>query len=153
MSPLEMPVQLTDENILVNKIKVKRQELASYLAKTEPRNSRLINSSIIAGAFAAALTAGPGLGGEEFISTAKGMVSFGIPVWQALCLAASILSIIAVIANGMLKSHSLTTKITKTRACDAKLEGLETMLELKQVDLKQATQLYTQYLTEISHIW
>lgn len=147
-----MSIQLTDEKVLVNKIKAKRQELASYLAKTEPLNSRLINSSIIAGAIAATLTAGPGVGGEGFINTAKNMVSFGIPVWQALCLAASILSVVAVIANGMLKSHSLTTKITKTRACDAKLEGLETMLELNQVDLKQATQLYTQYLTEISHI-
>jgi len=152
MSLSETPAQLTDKKILVDKIKAKRQELASYLAKTEPRNSRLINSSIIAGACAAALTAGPGVGGEGFISTAKEMVSFGIPVWQVLCLTASILSVIAVIANGMLKSHSLTTKITKTRACDAKLEGLETMLELNQADLKQATQIYTQCLTEISHI-
>ena len=147
-----MSNNLTEEQILLTRIQDKRQELASYLIKHEPRNSRLINSSIIAGALAAALTAGPGAGGEGFIDSAKSIMSFGIPVWQVLCLAASALSVVAVIANGMLKSNNLANKITKTQASDAKLEGLETMLELKQVDLEQATQLYTQYLTEISHI-
>lgn len=141
-----------DSKVLLAKIRDKRKELAGYLAKTEPRNTRLINSSIIAGALAAALTAGPGVGGEGFIGAAKDVVSFGIPVWQMLCLVATILSVSAVIANGMLKSHGFTAKVAKTRACDAKLEGLETMLELEQVDIKQATQVYTQCLTEISHI-
>ncbi|MEM6842386.1 MAG: hypothetical protein AAF944_20135 [Bacteroidota bacterium] len=142
----------TNQQVLVARIQDKRRELATYLIKQEPRNARLINSSIVAGALAAALTAGPGAGGEGFISSAKGIISFGIPVWQVLCLSASVLSVIAVIANGMLKSNNLSAKITKTQACDAKLEGLETLLVLGQVDLKQATQLYTQYLTEISHI-
>jgi len=147
-----MPQNATDENVLLTKIKTKRQELANYLQKTKPQNTKLVNSSIIAGALAAALTAGPGVGGEGFISSAKGMVSFGVPVWQALCLAASILSVVAVIANGMLKSNGLAAKISKTQLCDAKLEGLEIMLELRQIDTKQALQLYTQQLTEISHI-
>lgn len=141
-----------DNKVLLAKIRDKRKELADYLAKVEPRNTKLINSSIIAGALAAALTAGPGVGGEGFISAAKDVVSFGIPVWQMLCLIATILSVSVVITNGMLKSHSLSAKVEKTRACDAKLEGLEIMLELEQVDLKQATQVYTQCLTEISHI-
>ncbi|WKN43883.1 hypothetical protein [Tunicatimonas pelagia] len=147
-----MPENATDEDVLLAKIKTKRQELANYLRKTEPQNTKLINSSIIAGALAAAITAGPGVGGEGFISSAKDVVSFGVPVWQALCLAASVLSVIAVIANGMLKSNGLAAKISKTQLCDAKLEGLETMLELRQVDMKQALQLYTQQLSEISHI-
>ncbi|MDF9800957.1 hypothetical protein OKW21_006220 [Catalinimonas alkaloidigena] len=141
-----------DNQVLLTKIREKRKELAIYLSRTEPRNIRLINSSIIAGALAAALTAGPGVGGEGFIGAAKDVVSFGIPVWQMLCLIATVLSVSAVIANGMLKSHGFSAKVARTRACDAKLEGLETMLELDQVDVKQATQVYTQCLTEISHI-
>nr|WP_320014869.1 hypothetical protein [uncultured Desulfobacter sp.] len=136
----------------MTKIRTKRKEIADYLAKSEPRQLRLINSSIISGAIAAALTAGPGIGGEGFVNSVTGIMSFGIPIWQALCLAATILSVAAVVINGMLKSHDLTSKVTSARSCDAKLEGLETMLELAQVNAEQATPLYTQYLTEIPHV-
>lgn len=147
-----MPENKSDADVLLAKIRTKRQELANYLAKSEPRHLRLINYSIVSGALAAALTAGPGIGGEGFINSVQGIVSFGIPIWQVLCLIATILSVAAVVINGMLKSHDLTSKITSARSCDAKLEGLETMLELAQVNVEQATPLYTQYLTEISHV-
>ncbi|VAX36714.1 hypothetical protein MNBD_UNCLBAC01-1867 [hydrothermal vent metagenome] len=140
-----------DEDVLLTKIKNKRQELEDYLAKNEPRHSRLINASIILGALTAALTAGPGVGGKEFIDGIKNIVSFGIPIWQLLCLVASILSVAAVIVNGILKSQNLTAKITNARSCASKLEGLETLLELQQMDVKQATSLYTQYISEVYH--
>ncbi|MFC1523346.1 hypothetical protein ACFL6N_01010 [Thermodesulfobacteriota bacterium] len=137
---------------LLAKIRIKRQEIAKYLAKIEPRNFRLINASIICGALAAALTAGPGIGGGDFINSVKNIVSFGIPIWQVLCLIATLLSVSAVIANGMLKVHDLTAKIAIARGCNSKLEGLEFMLEAGQIDVEQATPLYTQYLTEIAHV-
>ena len=147
-----MPENKSDADALLTKIRTKRQKLADYLAKNEPRHFRLMNYSIVSGALAAALTAGPGIGGDEFINSVKSIVSFGIPIWQALCLMATILSVAAVIINNMLKSDDLTSKITSARSCDAKLEGLETMLELAQVNVEQATPLYTQYLTEIPHV-
>ncbi len=143
---------MNDSDVLLEKIKTRRREVADYLNKHEPRHSRLITTSIVAGALAAALTAGPGVGGSGFIEAAKGVVSFGIPVWQVLCLLATLLSMAVVISNGMLKSKDLTSKISQVRGCDAKLEGLEIMLELQQIDLEQATSLYTQYLTEIPHV-
>jgi hypothetical protein len=148
----EMSEISNESNTLLTKIRAKRRELSAYLSQIEPRNSRLINFSIIAGALAAGLTAGPGIGGDGFIGAAKGIISFGIPVWQVLCLIATTLSIIVVISNGMLKSHDITTKIGQARMGDAKLEGLETLLELEQIDVKQAAQRYSQYLTEIPHI-
>jgi len=143
---------MNDKDALLEKIQAKRGEVSDYLKKNEPRHSRYITISIVAGALAAALTAGPGVGGTGFIESAKGVVSFGIPVWQVLCLLATLLSMSAVITNGLLKSRDLTSKITQVRGTDAKLEGLEIMLELNQIELKQAASLYTQYLTEISHI-
>lgn len=148
----KMPENKSGADALLKKIRTKRQELADYLAKNEPRHLRLINSSIVAGALAAALTAGPGIGGDGFINSVKGIVSLGIPIWQVLCLVATILSVAAVVINSMLKSHDLTSRITSARSCDAKLEGLETMLELEQINVEQATPLYTQYLTEITHV-
>lgn len=143
---------MDNADALLKKIKTKRREVAEYLKKYEPRHSRLITISIVAGALAAATTAGPGVGGGGFIEAAKGVVSFGIPVWQVLCLLATILSMSAVIANGMLKSKDMTSKISQVRGCDAKLEGLEIMIELKQIDVEQAASLYTQYLTEIPEV-
>lgn len=143
---------MNDADALLDRIKTKRQEVADYLDDNEPRQSRFITISIIAGALAAALTAGPGVGGSGFIDTASGLVSFGLPVWQVLCLLATFLSMSAVIANGLLKANDLPSKIAQVRGCDAKLEGLEIMLDMDQIDLKQAASLYTQYLTEIPHV-
>jgi hypothetical protein len=42
----------------------------------------------------------------------------------------------------MLKSHDTASEIASVRSCDAKLEGLATMLELSQIELKQAVSLY-----------
>lgn len=143
---------MNDADVLLERIKTKRREVADYLNRYEPKQSRFITISIVAGALAAALTAGPGVGGSGFIETASGLVSFGIPIWQVLCLLATLLSMSAVITNGLLKSNDLTSKIAQVRGCDAKLEGLEIMLDMEQIDLKQAASLYTQYLTEIPHV-
>lgn len=143
---------MNESEALLEKIKTRRRQVAEYLDKNEPRQTRLITFSIVAGALAAALTAGPGVGGNGFIDAAKGVVSFGIPVWQALCLLATCFSVVVVISNGILKSNDLISKISQARGCDAKLEGLEIMLSLDQIELKEATSLYTQYLTEISHV-
>jgi hypothetical protein len=147
-----MPESKSGSDVVLARIKMKRQEIAAYLAKTEPRNLRLINASIVCGALAAAMTAGPGFGGGGFVNAMKNVVSFGIPVWQLLCLVATVLSILAVVANGKLKVQDLATKIASARGCNSKLEGLEFMLESGQIDVEQATLLYTQYLTEIPHV-
>lgn len=143
---------MDDKEALLEKIKEKRSEVSDYLKQNEPKHTRYITISIVAGALAAALTAGPGIGGTGFIDSAKGVVSFGIPVWQVLCLMATFLSMSAVIANGLLKARDLTSQIARVHGCDAKLEGLELMLDLDQIDMKQAASLYTQYLTEIPHV-
>ncbi len=69
---------MNDADVLLDRIKIKRREIAGYLTKNEPKQSRFITISIVAGALAAALTAGPGVGGSGFIETASGLVSFGI---------------------------------------------------------------------------
>ncbi len=67
-----------DVDVLLKKIKNKRQELADYLARNESRHSLLGNSSIVFGALNAVLTVGPGVGGNGFIDTVKDAMPFGI---------------------------------------------------------------------------
>ena len=138
--------------ILLNKIQNKRAEIDSFLASKEPRNKRLTNIAIICGAIASVLTAGPALGGKTF--TALISDSFGLtsPAWQLLCLAATIFSVTATIAINMSKSSDIRSKIDSARGCEAKLEGLQTLLELKQIEIQQAASLYASYLTEIPHV-
>ena len=126
---------------LLERIKTKRREVADYLDNNEPKQSRYIMISIVAGTLAAALTAGLGFGESGFIDTASGLFSYGIPVWQVLCLLATLLSMSAVNSNGLLKSNDLTSKISQVRGCDAKFEGQEIMLDMGQIELNQATSL------------
>ncbi len=142
----------SEKDKLQHKIATKRKDLANYLAKTEPKNTLLITSSIVCGALAAALTAGPGFGGEGFVGQFQVSESLGLPLWQLLCIVASLMSITAVIANGLLKFNDLTGKISQARMHDAKLEGLETMIEFGQIDLAQAAREYTECLSKIAHI-
>lgn len=147
-----MSEHATDKAALVSRIRAKRQQISDYVKKAAPRHSRLITCSIISGALAAALTAGPGVGGAGFIDAATGVVKFGIPIWQVLCFAATVLSVAAVIANGMLKSSDYASKIANANRCDAKLEGIEIMLEFGQLDVSEATKQFSQCLPEISGI-
>jgi hypothetical protein len=46
----------------------------------------------------------------------------------------------------------MASRLGKAQACDAKLEGLETLLGLDQITLKDAATGYTQYISEIPFI-
>lgn len=142
------------EDILLLKIANKRKAIAKYIAKNEPHQRKLVNASIISGAVAAALTAGPGVGGNEFIQKVNDSTPFdiGIPTWQIICVAATILSVASVVFNGMIKTHDMSAKISSARGCDAKLEGLELRLALSQLKADDAASLYSQYINEIAHI-
>lgn len=61
-------------------------------------------------------------------------------------------SVSAAIATNMSKSHDIASKILRAQTCDAKLEGLETLVEIEQIDIAKASSLYTEYLPEVSFI-
>lgn len=137
---------------LLKKIKIKRSEIHRFLKSAEPRNKRLINIAIVCGAIAAALTAGPAFGGKTLTGWLTNTLELTSPVWQLLCLAATVCSVSAVIVTNISKSHGIATNILRAQTCNAKLEGLETLLEMEQVELNKATTLYTDYLNEISFL-
>lgn len=113
---------------------------------------RLVNTAIVSSALAAALTVGPAFGGQTLTAWLTGTLGFTAPVWQLLCLGATICSVSAAIATNMSKSHEIASRILRAQTCDVKLEGLETLLEMDQIDMAKASSLYTQYLPEISFI-
>lgn len=130
----------------------KRSEIAAFLAKTRPRNRRLVNVSIVCSALAGAMTAGPALGGKSLTAWLTEVLGLSSPIWQLLCLGATACSVSAAIATNMSKSHDIASKILRAQTCNAKLEGLETLVKIEQIDIAEASSLYTKYLPEVSFI-
>jgi hypothetical protein len=100
----------------------------------------------------AALTAAPALGGQSLTAWLTKTFELTLPIWQLLCLGAMMCSIAATIATNMAKSHETTTRLMQAQACDAKLEGLETLVEMRKVDIGDASEQYTRALTDIPFI-
>jgi hypothetical protein len=123
---------------ILGRIRAKRAEVDRFLATAVPRKRRLLNTTIVGGSLAAALTAGPAVGGQSFtawLTMAMGLTS---PSWRLLCGAASAASIMATVATQLLKSNNIEQNIGRAQSARAKLEVLETSLTLGQLAPQQA---------------
>ena len=148
-----MSAEESPKESLLRKITGKRLEIRSFISKTEPRNTRLINIATICSAIATSLTAAPAFGGKPLSAwLTKTLGLEQLPVWQLLCFGAMGCSFAAMVAGNMLKSHEITSKLLRAQATNAKLEGLETLIELDQTDIENASSLYSQYLNDVSFL-
>lgn len=123
---------------ILGRIRAKRAEVERFLSAAVPRKRRLLNTTIVGGSLAAALTVGPAVGGQSFtawLTMAMGLTS---PSWRLLCGAASAASITATVATQLLKSNNIEQNIGRAQSARAKLEVLETSLTLGQLDTRQA---------------
>ena len=89
---------------MVSRISQKRTQLETFLSAARPRKRRLLNTTIVGGSLAAALTAAPALGGQSFTAWLTGALGLASPSWRLLCAAASVCSLTATIATQLLKS-------------------------------------------------
>ena len=123
---------------ILGRIRAKRAEVERFLASAVPRKRRLLNTTIVGGSLAAALTAGPAVGGQPFTAWLTMTLGLTSPSWRLLCGAASVASILATVATQVLKSNNLEQNIGRAQTARARLEVLETSLMLGQLDPKQA---------------
>jgi hypothetical protein len=138
----------TTRDSLTQRIAEKRKQLEKFIGTALPRKRRLLNTTIVGGTIAAALTAAPAIGGQGF--TAWLTKAFGLtsPSWQILCGAAAVSSVLATVATQLLKSHNLEEHVTRAQGCRAKLEVLEVGLTTGQIDVTQATTEYIRCVEE-----
>ena len=127
---------------LLNRVRAKRAQVSSFRAAAKPRWHRLLTTVVLGGSLAAALTAGPAIGGQTFTAWLTASLGLSSPSWRLLCGVASVCSLMATISTQLLKSHNIEEHVVKAQACSAKLEVIETGLALGQIDLKQATDHY-----------
>jgi hypothetical protein len=133
-------------------IKRKRPEVENYLRLAASRRRLLINTTIIAGTLAAALTATPALGGKSFADWLTGIFSLASPAWQLLCGVASICSITAAVATQLLKSHNIEDRISRAQGARAKLQMLEVGIESGLMTPVEAGAAYIVCIGDISFI-
>jgi hypothetical protein len=136
-----MPAVSSDD--ILGRIRDTRAEVERFLATAVPRKRRLLNTTIVGGSLAAALTAAPAVGGAPFTAWLTMTLELTSPSWRLLCGAASMASIMATIATQMLKSNNVEQNIGRAQSARAKLEVLEISVTLGQIDPKQAV---TEYL-------
>jgi hypothetical protein len=145
----------TDERRqLLARIKAKRASVRAFVRQLEPLGDRETNVSIICSAVAAVLTAGPAIGGTSFTGAIQGAFALhdDAPVWRLLCLTAMAVSVVAAISTNLYKSHDVAGRLSKAEACNAGLEGLETLVEFGQIQLGDALKLYQQYVAGVPFI-
>lgn len=123
---------------ILGRIRAKRAEVERFLASALPRKRRLLNTTIVGGSLAAALTAGPAVGGQSFTAWLTMAMGLTAPSWRLLCGAASAASIMATVATQLLKSNNIEQNIGRAQSARAKLEVLETSVTLGQIDARQA---------------
>jgi hypothetical protein len=137
---------------LVSRIRHKRAQLETFLGAARPRKRRLLNTTIIGGSLAAALTAAPALGGQPFTAWLTAALGLTSPSWRILCGAASVCSVTATVATQLLKSHNIEEQVTRAQGCRAKLEALEIGLTMGQLDIRQATTEYLKCVEEAAFL-
>ncbi|WP_458778696.1 hypothetical protein [Arthrobacter sp. D3-16] len=139
---------------LIEEIEQRQSVLRQFLRQQRPRRNRLVTASVVASALAAAFTAGPAIGGTRFAAGVQGVLSLqqSAMVWQVLCLAAMILSLVAALSTNLANSHSVATKVTSAESCNAQLEGLQAVLRFGRLPMEDAVQLYQQYTAQVAFV-
>lgn len=135
-------------------IENRRAGIAAFLREVRPRRNRLTNISIVSSALAAAFVAGPALMGVQFTERVKGDLSLdtSAAVWQPLCLAALIVSLISVISSNLSKSQDLAARVTAAEVCNTELEGVLTSLQFGRLSVEDALDQYQESVSKIPFV-
>lgn len=139
---------------MLGRIRARRASINAYLRDKRPRSHRLANISIVSSTVAAALTAGPAVGGLTFVQAVQKALSLpqSSIVWRALCFATVVVSVVAAIFANLCKSNDLTVRIGAAEACGTDLEGLQELLEFGQLSVRDVITIYRQLVTKIPFI-
>jgi len=139
---------------LLERIKERRASINAFVRDLEPRGEREVNLSIICSAVAAVLTAGPAFGGTKLTTGLQQALTLPDDsiIWRLLCLSATVASVVAAILTNLYKSNDVANRLSKAEACNAGLEGLETLVQFGQIPVDQAVKQYQQYVTGIPFI-
>ncbi|MGH3935723.1 MAG: hypothetical protein ACRDS1_12240, partial [Pseudonocardiaceae bacterium] len=127
---------------LIQRIEARRASINAFVRRVRPRSVRLANISIVSSAVTAVFTAGPAVGGVSFTNAVQRGLSLsdGSLVWRTLCLLSMLVSLVAVISVQLSKSQETAAQLRAADACNAELEGLQTLLKYGKLPVNDAAE-------------
>ena len=137
---------------LLGRVKQKRTEIEKYLKLAASRRRLLMNTTILAGTLAAALTAAPALGGKSFADWLTSIFNLSSPAWQLLCGVASLCSVAAAVATQLIKSYNVEERITRAQGARVKIEILEVRVKSRLITPGEAAIDYIKCIGDIDFI-
>jgi MFS family permease len=132
-------------------LRAKRAAVAHAGERLRRRDATFTLVSVIASAVAAALTAGPALGGPA-LTRALGSAGPDTPSWRILCGVASVCSLLAAVAANLHRQQEVTTRLARCQTGAARLEALELRVALEQGLLAEATAEYGRVIAELPFV-
>ena len=140
-----------DELRLLAKIADQIGRIEAFLRRARPRQTRLTVVTIVSAALAAALTAGPALGGKPFTGWAQEItgVEDSSYVWRLLCLLAMLVSITAAICANLNQASKTESRVVSAEVCRTELACLQTLIEFRQIPVSEGLKLYQQHLSRV----
>ena len=135
---------------LLDRVRTKRAEVERYVEVNSRRRRLLVNLAVIAGAFAALLTAPAAVGGKPFTDWLQEVFNSSAPSWQFLCLFASLSSLATVAAIQIQKSNNYEEHIVRAQEVRAALEVLEVSITSGSLTTRKATSQFLKCLEDCS---
>lgn len=129
---------------LLRRIRAHQASIDTYVRVSQRRRDLVANTSIVSSALAAALVAGPTVGGVTFAETVQRGLGFGqsSSVWRLLCFASLIVNLVAAISANLNKSNDPAERINIAEACNAALERLRAKVESGSLPVSTAVGEY-----------
>jgi hypothetical protein len=140
---------MTSEELLA-RVRSKRAEVNKYVEVNCRRRRFLVNLVVVAGAFAALLTAPAAVGGKPFTDWLQQLLNSPGPSWQFLCLFASLSSLATVAAIQIQKSNNYEEHIVRAQGMRAALEVLEVSITSGSLTTRKATSQFLKCLEDCS---
>jgi hypothetical protein len=147
-------VATNERQRLLSLIAAQQQSCRQYLAKVRPRFAALTILNLATGALAAAVAAGPGIGGSSFVDHAQFQlnVSDGDLLYQVLCAIAFAMSLTAVITANIIRAHDFSAKIAAAEGCYSDLECLRVQLLFATVSLTRGAEIFAKAAARVPFV-
>ena len=136
---------------LLQEIETRRRAIEQYLDAKRPVSNRLTTISVISSCVAAALAAGPAVGGNGFAVAVQNGLPIGqsSTVWRLLCFAAVAASIAAAISANLSKSSDLAERVAAAEAANSLLDGLRARMRFSRLPVAEGAGQYQEIIARI----
>lgn len=138
--------------LLLKKIENKRGEVKVFIRAASSKHSRLSHMAITFGALSTVVSLSAAVFGKALTGLLTQTVGVGLPVWQVICLVAGVLAVLATATTSVSEAHETESRLVRAQAFDAKLEGLETQIELGDPDIEPILEHYVKALADVPFI-